>query len=637
MDKQLHIEQLLGHIGQKAGTVLGQQFERRLELFLDVADPMRRHPALRLCTAFDRMGDVRAALFVDGNAVAARDEADDLIAGQRVAAARELNQAVIHAVDHDAARRAVVRRLAGGRFLAGLGAVGLIVGLLDAGHHLPKLDAAVTDSRVDVVGGRTVLLGAQAQQKGFELRILHGDAVAAEFAVELIFALDDIFVALLLFKPVADLVARFARLDNFQPVAARAMGLFARDDFDDLAGLEHGGDRHHAAVDLRADHAVADGGMDGVGEVDDRCADGEVDDLAFGRKDIDLFGGQVRLDGADEVGRVLGIALVLEDLAHPHQALFHRILAGLAVLHAELIFPVRGDAVFGRVVHFPGADLNLKGDAVFADYGRVQGLVHIRLRRRNIVLKPVRQRLIHIVDDAQHVIAVVDRIDNHAHGVDIVNLVHALALDEHFPVNAVNALDAAGDVDVRDHLGDARLEGFAGAVDKRIALVAAKRQVIFDLLVRIGVEIAQGEILQFLFDGADAEAVRNGRIDLHALHRLFALFGRRPEFTGAHIVQAVGELNDDDADVLAHRDEHFADILGLLLLARGIRDSAHLCDAVDKAGNLGAKHLAQLVQIDLCILHDIVQKPRTHAFRVHAQLHKDTGDRDRMGDIWGAG
>ena len=52
----------------------------------------------------------------------------------------------------------------------------------------------------------------------------------------------------------------------------------------------------------------------------------------------------------------------------------------------------------------------------------------------------------------------------------------------------------------------------------------------------------------------------------------------------AHVVQPVGELDDDDPDVLGHGQEHLPDVLGLLLLHRPrgaeLRELGH---AVDQA------------------------------------------------------
>ena len=43
------------------------------------------------------------------------------------------------------------------------------------------------------------------------------------------------------------------------------------------------------------------------------------------------------------------------------------------------------------------------------------------------------------------------------------------------------------------------------------------------------------------------------------------------ELEGAHVVEAVGELHQDDADVVHHGQEHLAVVLGLPLLGGGER------------------------------------------------------------------
>ncbi len=63
----------------------------------------------------------------------------------------------------------------------------------------------------------------------------------------------------------------------------------------------------------------------------------------------------------------------------------------------------------------------------------------------------------------------------------------------------------------------------------------------------------------------------------------------------AHVVQPVGELDDDDADVLGHGQEHLAHVLGLLLLhGLGLPNLAELRDAVDQARDVAAEALLDL-------------------------------------------
>ena len=65
--------------------------------------------------------------------------------------------------------------------------------------------------------------------------------------------------------------------------------------------------------------------------------------------------------------------------------------------------------------------------------------------------KAARNRLVQVVDVAEHVVAVRHSIDNDAHGADIIDLVDGLVLGIHFAVDRVNMLDAGRNrvVDVR--------------------------------------------------------------------------------------------------------------------------------------------------------------------------------------------
>ena len=66
----------------------------------------------------------------------------------------------------------------------------------------------------------------------------------------------------------------------------------------------------------------------------------------------------------------------------------------------------------------------------------------------------------------------------------------------------------------------------------------------------------------------------SGRIDLQGLARDPELLLRRQRGDRPHVVEPVGELDEDDADVVRHRQEHLPDVLGLLLLVVQRRELA---------------------------------------------------------------
>ena len=152
---------------------------------------------------------------MDGNAKPAGDKPDDLIARQRIAAAGELDEAPLHAVyDHAADRFFVCPRLLLGTLLLHRRLVGFDIFLLELRHDLPKLDAAVANGCIDVVLRSAILTAADEFQAALELFVRQVDAVAPEFALQLGPALHNVLLTALLFKPLADLVARLAGLHN---------------------------------------------------------------------------------------------------------------------------------------------------------------------------------------------------------------------------------------------------------------------------------------------------------------------------------------------------------------------------------------------------------------------------------------
>ena len=98
-------------------------------------------------------------------------------------------------------------------------------------------------------------------------------------------------------------------------------------------------------------------------------------------------------------------------------------------------------------------------------------------------------------------------------------------------------------------------------------------------------------------------------------------------------MQTVGELDDDDPDVLRHGDEHLADVLRLLFLVSGQRDLAEFGDAVDELGDLIAKDVCEVVQRDVGVFDGVVQDGGDDGLMVHAEVEEDARDCDRVHDV----
>ena len=87
-------------------------------------------------------------------------------------------------------------------------------------------------------------------------------------------------------------------------------------------------------------------------------------------------------------------------MLHLHQVLqplARAIAIRVTGLFTALVLPVRGDAGFGHTMHFLGANLHLDRHAVRPEQRRVQRLIAVDPRNRDVVLEATRHRPIQAV------------------------------------------------------------------------------------------------------------------------------------------------------------------------------------------------------------------------------------------------
>ena len=169
------------------------------------------------------------------------------------------------------------------------------------------------------------------------------------------------------------------------------------------------------------------------------------------------------------------------------------------------------------------------------------------------------------------------------------------------------------------------------------ARLAPRFDRIVHLLVSDGIDVAEPQVLQFAADLAHAQAVGDGGVDLERLlgDLLLSLGGQM--FERAHVVQAVGQLDEHHADVVHHGQHHLAQIFGLLLFAGGEIDVADFGDALDDVRHLLAKFLADIDDGDRGIFDGIVQQAGGDGHRVHLHFGQNQRDFEGMNQVGLAG
>jgi hypothetical protein len=310
-----------------------------------------------------------------------------------------------------------------------------------------------------------------------------------------------------------------------------------------------------------------------------------------------------------------------------------RFVRPAAALRAGLVHPVRRDAGLGHGVHLLRAHLELDGRAQRVDQRRVQRLVAVGLGDRDVVLEAARHRLVHLVQRAQRLVALGQRVDDDAEAEDVVDLREARVLLAHLAVDREHGLLAAVDRDLGARVGEGLLDVAPHAVDDVAPRAARALQRLAHRRIPPGVHEAEGQVLQLAVHLVQAQAVRDGGEDLDGLARDAGALGRCHRIHRAHVVQAVAQLDEDDAHVARHRQQHLAERLGLAVLAGGELQLVQLGQAVDQVGRRGAEQLDQLGFGDAAVLDGVVHQRRHQRGGVELPIGHQAGDRERVRDV----
>ncbi len=155
-----------------------------------------------------------------------------------------------------------------------------------------------------------------------------------------------------------------------------------------------------------------------------------------------------------------------------------------------------------------------------------------------------------------------------------------------------------------------------------------------DLLVLVGLQVAEGQVFQLPLDVTDTQAVRERRVDVEHFTRdtqAFLVIGGldRPD-----CARAFGQLDQRHAHVVDHGHQHLAQVLDLRLRAQHQRlswaeagtDGGHAQHTVDQLGHHRAKTLADLGEGDLALAHRAVDDRSHQRVLVELEVSKNFGD-----------
>ena len=436
---------------------------------------------------------------------------------------------------------------------------------------------------------------------------------------------------------------RHGGLHEADPIFSWLLILVASgEDFDDLAILDVVIERDDTAIGLGSGCGIADLAMDGVGEVDGRRFFRELDDVTFRGEGEDVVFEEFDFETFHELGVVTtDLPLPILELLDPDKLAWsfggtpskeEVSPAGAFPLSIE---PVGGDAEFGFIMHFLGAYLDFQDAALGTEDGGMEGLVTVWLREGDIVLDPADHRTVALVDDAECFITIGDFRYDDTHREEVVDTVnvHIMALE--LLVKSEGVLDATMDIEGRYTLlfqfTPEDLDGFVDVV--AFGTGALLKESLGDGVV-LRFEIFEREVFELHFDLVYAEAIGDWREDVHSFAGDTFSFFRWEIVQCTHVMEPVGEFDDDDTDVGRHGEEHLTEVLKEVLFALTMKsDLGKLGDAVDDVGDFRTETLLYLREGDSRVFGYIMQESCRDSAGIHADASEDLGGAEAMDDI----
>ena len=155
--------------------------------------------------------------------------------------------------------------------------------------------------------------------------------------------------------------------------------------------------------------------------------------------------------------------------------------------------------------------------------------------------------------------------------------------------------------------------------------------------IGFGIELVERQVLELLAHLMHAHAAGERRVDVERFLGDAPARLRRHVLQRAHVVQPVGELDQQHAHIVGDRQQELAQVLGLLGLLGDEVELLELGEAFDQRADVVPEHLVDLGAGGRGVLDGVVQQRSGDGGVVELQIGQDRGDFERMGEVGVAG
>ena len=236
--------------------------------------------------------------------------------------------------------------------------------------------------------------------------------------------------------------------------------------------------------------------------------------------------------------------------------------------------------------------------------------------------------------NAQHRIAVLHGVDNHADGDQVIDLIKGLVLEHHLLVDRIEVLRTSVHVIMDMRFIQLGGEFFNHHADVVLTLLALHADLLNQHLIAGRVNVPKRQVFQFRLDRIHAQPVGQGRVDIERFPRDGHLSLRGLEAQRAHVVQAVRELNEHNTDIAAHGQDHLSEAFRLGFLTVGKIELIQFGDTVHQLSHFVAELAPDILELNAVTVFDrIVQKTGRDRGRVNHQLGENARNKTRMNKV----
>ena len=199
----------------------------------------------------------------------------------------------------------------------------------------------------------------------------------------------------------------------------------------------------------------------------------------------------------------------------------------------------------------------------------MKGLVAIGFRVVHPVAQTVGVRLVYLRDgyiDAETFVRFFFRfawLEDDADSQDIENFIERNMLGLHLVPNGVWRLDAGHDAVLDTHFVQLYTDRSGELFEQYVTICLGFLQQRFDVGIFFRMLVLETEIFQLSLDLVQTQAIGDRRINIESFTGNLVLLVRKHGTKGAHVVQTVSNLDEDDTNIIVHCQKKLLEVFGL--------------------------------------------------------------------------